>query len=165
MVLFVVLILLFLLLHVLYRLFPIDYIAEINSASRTNTLDPALIAAVIKAESSFDEKAVSSPGAFGLMQLMPDTAEWLYTKNIIKGNWREPAENIMMGSYYLKSLMARFEDTETALNGYHKGPNKIQRMIKNNETFDKTYSERVMLFQIVYDLLYSDYFVDLQTMN
>ncbi|HOO31621.1 MAG TPA: lytic transglycosylase domain-containing protein [Thermotogota bacterium] len=158
--LFIIIIFLFVLLILLYRYFPVAYICEINKASRENELEPALVAATIKMESGFNERAVSSSGAFGLMQLMPDTAEWLYEKNIISGNWRDPEQNIMMGTYYLKTLINRFEDLELALNGYHKGPNKIQRMIDTGEAFDKTYSERIMIYRLIYNLLYHDFFTD-----
>jgi soluble lytic murein transglycosylase len=155
--LFIIIVFLFFSLVFLYKLFPLSFIVEINKAAREYTLPSSLVAATIKMESNFNERAVSSSGAFGLMQLMPDTAEWLYQKNIIIGNWREPENNILMGSYYLKSLILRFEDISLALNGYHKGPNKIQRMLNANEFFDRTYSNRILLYKTVYTLLYKDY--------
>jgi soluble lytic murein transglycosylase len=159
--LFLLLLVLFFSLIFLYKIFPLKYISEINIASKENNIDSTLIAATIKMESGFDEMAVSSSGAFGLMQLMPDTANWLYSKNIISGNWREPAENIMMGTYYLRSLVDRFDDNvEIALNGYHKGPNKVQRLLNNSEPIDMTYSERILIYKAVYEILYNKYFVN-----
>jgi soluble lytic murein transglycosylase len=97
--------------------------------SRRNGLDPLLIAAVIQVESHFDPFAVSGVGAFGLMQLMPPTAQWLYEKDEGGGGKLRPAHlfnpvlNIELGSAYLAELMNRFDgDLQLALIAYNAGP-------------------------------------------
>ncbi|MFQ5598441.1 MAG: transglycosylase SLT domain-containing protein [Nitrospiria bacterium] len=95
----------------------------INEASRAQQVDPALIKAIIRVESDFDTGAVSSAGAQGLMQIMPETAESLVVKNPF-----DPKENIHGGTRYLRSLLDRFgQDLTLALAAYNAGPNRVIR--------------------------------------
>jgi hypothetical protein len=70
---------------------------------------PALVRAVIKTESDFDPRVVSSAGAMGLMQLMPDTARLMGVTDVF-----DPRQNIMGGSRYLQMLARRFCRTPAA---------------------------------------------------
>jgi soluble lytic murein transglycosylase-like protein len=79
-------------------------------------LDPALIRAVIAAESAFDERARSRAGAIGLMQLMPATARALGVDPWI------PEQNIEGGARYLSALVTTFGGIELALVAYNGGP-------------------------------------------
>ena len=99
------------------------YDALIKRAAAANNLDPNLVRAVIKAESSFREDAVSSAGAQGLMQLMPRTAAGLGVKNAF-----DPAENINGGTKYLAQLISRFKDTRLALAAYNTGPGRVKKL-------------------------------------
>jgi len=94
--------------------------AAIERASRTIGLDSSLIRAVIEAESDFDPKAVSSCGAQGLMQLMPGTAGSLGVTDPF-----DVGQNVLGGTQYLKSMLARFGDIRLALAAYNAGPTKI----------------------------------------
>lgn len=86
-------------------------------------LDPALVLAVIKAESDFDPYAVSSKGAMGLMQLMPETAYRMGVGDIL-----DPRENIAGGSRYLKLLLGMFDgDLDLSLAAYNAGENAVAR--------------------------------------
>jgi hypothetical protein len=80
-----------------------QYAELINAIAQENGVDPALIRAIIRAESNFDHQAISRKGAQGLMQLMPQTA-WRYAV----GNAFDPAENIRGGVRYLRSLQDLF---------------------------------------------------------
>ena len=96
---------------------------EINFAARQYALDPALVRAVIHAESGFNARARSQKGAMGLMQLMPETARRLgVTKPHI------PGSNILGGAQYLAGLLARFKnDVTLATAAYNAGPEAVQR--------------------------------------
>ncbi len=100
-----------------------QYDALIKRAAAANGLDPNLVRAVIKAESSFRKDAVSSAGAQGLMQLMPATARGLGVKDSF-----DPAENINGGTKYLSDLISRFGDTRLALAAYNTGPGRVKRL-------------------------------------
>lgn len=94
------------------------YVAE--AAAKYN-VDPALIEAVIKQESSYNATARSHCGAEGLMQLMPDTARGLGVSNSL-----DPRENVMGGTKYLRQLMDQFDGNLTkVLAGYNAGPGAV----------------------------------------
>jgi soluble lytic murein transglycosylase-like protein len=89
----------------------------IAESCRLYGIDFALVKAVIRAESSFDPYAISSKGAEGLMQLMPDTSKRLNVANPF-----DPQENIRGGVKYLKYLMDRFNnDLKLSLAAYNAG--------------------------------------------
>ena len=93
----------------------------IASASERFAVDPALIRAVIKAESNFNAQAVSPKGAQGLMQIMPLTANELGVVDAF-----DPDENIHGGVKYLRYLLDVFrEDYSLALAAYNAGPSRV----------------------------------------
>ena len=95
----------------------------IDDTAREYRVDPALIRAVVKAESDYDPGAVSSAGALGLMQLMPGTAEDLEVRNPLN-----PEENVRGGVQYLRYLLDRFQgNTTLALAAYHAGEQNVDR--------------------------------------
>jgi soluble lytic murein transglycosylase-like protein len=86
-------------------------------------LEAALLCAIVKVESDFNPKAVSSKGAMGLMQLIPTTAEELAVMDPLDIN-----ENVRGGCQYLKQMLTRFAgDLDLALAAYNAGPNAVQR--------------------------------------
>ena len=98
-----------------------DYEGIIQQAATRFRLDPFLVKAVIKAESAFDQNAVSSQGAQGLMQLMPETANELAVEDPFN-----PEENIFGGTRYLGQLMVRFKQNwQLALAAYNAGPENV----------------------------------------
>ena len=99
------------------------YGTEILEAARAHRIDPALIAAVIKAESNFVPSAVSPKGARGLMQLMPATARRMGVRRDF-----DPAENIRGGTAYLAELAGRFGETavELILAAYNAGEQAVE---------------------------------------
>lgn len=105
------------------RLFLREFSEEINQAARQYRLDPALVRAVIHAESGFNVQARSPKGAIGLMQLMPATARYLGVANP-----RHPRENIHGGTRYLAELLAQFKnDVVLATAAYNAGPQAVQK--------------------------------------
>jgi len=106
----------------------------IDVAARSHGVDPALIQAVITAESGFNPNAISRAGASGLMQLMPDTARRYGVQNIF-----DPVENIHGGVRYLRDLLAMFNgNLRLALAGYNAGENAVIRAGNNIPPYDET---------------------------
>jgi soluble lytic murein transglycosylase-like protein len=90
----------------------------VENAAKANHLEVKLVNAVIERESAFRPCAVSSKGAQGLMQLMPETASELSVKDVF-----DPKENIAAGAKYLKELLDKYKgDTKLALAAYNAGP-------------------------------------------
>ena len=90
------------------------YQNEIVTYARRNNIDPFLVAAVIKNESEFKPGAVSPAGAIGMMQIMPETGEWI-AKQMGLNNYNvddlyNPGINIRMGCWYLSELKYEFRD-------------------------------------------------------
>jgi len=99
------------------------YATTINKVARTNQVDPALVRALIHAESAFNSKATSQAGAQGLMQLMPATAKELGVINSLN-----PTQNIKGGVKYLAQLLQQFKgDIRLATAAYNAGPNAVRK--------------------------------------
>lgn len=95
----------------------------INSMGEKYSVDPALIKAVIKAETDFNPNAISSKGASGIMQLMPQTASDLNVNNLFNAK-----ENIEGGVKYLKYLIDLFNGNLThAIAAYNAGENAVKK--------------------------------------
>ena len=128
-----------------------DFNDIINSAAKKYNISSSIIKSVIKAESNFNPTVVSTAGAMGLMQLMPETARALKVDDAF-----DPLQNIEGGVRYLKDMLEKFGgNLELALAAYNAGPgnvvkyggippfketqsyvNKIMGFIKNR-TFEK----------------------------
>jgi soluble lytic murein transglycosylase-like protein len=99
------------------------YDRVISEASKRHGVSFSLLKALIKAESDFNPLAVSSAGAQGLMQLMPENIRTLNIKNPF-----DPKENIMGGARYLKQLIKRFGGKlPLALAAYNAGPGVVEQ--------------------------------------
>lgn len=105
------------------RLFLADYQQSISQAAKTHQLDPALIRAVIHAESGFKADAESKRGARGLMQLMPATAQDLGVTNSFDSH-----ANILAGSAYFAKLLQNYQgDIALASAAYNSGPGAVKK--------------------------------------
>jgi soluble lytic murein transglycosylase-like protein len=114
----------------------------IDRTARSRGVSPALVKAVIAAESAFDSRAVSVKGAQGLMQLMPATAASLGVSNAF-----EPAQNVGGGAHYLRLMIDRYGDLGRALAAYNAGPSAVDRyggIPPYRET--RAYVERVLTY-------------------
>lgn len=91
-----------------------------------------LINAVIAQESSGIPHAVSSAGAIGLMQIMPETAKEIAEELGLKAyDLTDPATNVRFGAHYLEKLIKAFGgDVELALTAYHSGIGRVKRLLK-----------------------------------
>ena len=95
----------------------------IEEAAQATRLPPALIHAVVRAESAYRADAVSSKGAVGLMQLMPATAERYGVTDR-----EDPVQNLNGGTRYLRDLLQLFDrDLQLALAAYNAGENAVIR--------------------------------------
>lgn len=96
--------------------------AHIAEASRRFGIPPAWIVAVMRAESAGDVRAVSSAGAMGLMQVMPDTWAELRVRHGLGRNPYDPRDNILAGTAYLREMWDRYGDIAAMLAAYNAGP-------------------------------------------
>lgn len=149
--------------------YPVLYTDEIKSAAYENSIPAPYIAAVIMAESSYDPEAVSPVGAQGLMQIMPDTGEWIAGKfgdEFSPETLLEPDTSIRYGAWYLGFLMERYSgDMRCATAAYHAGQGTVDGWLN-----DPAYSsDGVTLDNIGYEstdtyvnrvLKYYDYYTE-----
>jgi soluble lytic murein transglycosylase len=108
---------------------PLEYASLIRQQARAEHLDPALVAAVIYAETRFDPRT-SPTGAMGLMQIEPATAEFLAHRSggtaFTITDLAHPQVNIAYGCYYLRYLLDRYDHSETlALAAYNGGETNV----------------------------------------
>ncbi|MBD3335974.1 MAG: transglycosylase SLT domain-containing protein [Candidatus Eisenbacteria bacterium] len=94
----------------------------IQRAAEEARIAPNWIRAVVFCESSGRPEAVSSKGARGLMQLMPETAREMGVRDPF-----DPLQNLRGGAGYLKKLLLRFDHPTLALAAYHAGPGRVER--------------------------------------
>ena len=116
--------------------YPLYYQDAILKTAAEYHLSPALVAAVIRNESSFNPKAESSVGATGLMQLMPDTADWiagkLHVENFSFDMMTVPESNIRFGCWYLSYLSSLFNsDPYCVVCAYHAGQGQVASWLSN----------------------------------
>ncbi len=155
------------------QIYPIRYREYVATAARQYGVDPYLVAAVIKAESGYDPVAVSTAGAVGLMQLMPDTAKWVVSLKNWKGGEKpqltDPNDNIQLGACYLAYLADNFGGDSTAmLAAYNAGEGTVRDWIQSGggtKAFDlsdirfpetRAFVEKVKKYQVLYQRIYPD---------
>jgi|GEM_PF-1650553 len=137
--------------------FPKRYDDIVQNAAIAHGVSPALIHAVIQAESGYDKNAVSKAGAVGLMQIMPRTGRYIADLMGLEFNIDmlvDPYYNINMGTFYLSRLMQRFE-LNNAIAAYNAGEGNVSKWIAQGlETIPfpetRTYVRRVLLYKRIY---------------
>ena len=118
------------------------YRREIREAALRNGLSPALLAALVRAESNFNPYAVSPKGARGLGQLMPATARQVGVTQPF-----DPVQNLNGSASYLASQLDRFHDVGSALAAYHAGPKRAARGRPSWPPSTRAYVARVLEFE------------------
>jgi soluble lytic murein transglycosylase-like protein len=107
-----------------------------------------LVLAVIATESGFQNFAVSTVGALGLMQIMPHTGKILAAELDIPWNGNDtlfqPLVNVKMGTRYLAYLHGRYDDWDKALAAYNWGPGRIDWKLRNGRVLPVEYVNKVM---------------------
>lgn len=132
-IIFVLLIILLNYKNILKLIYRQDYSEYVEKYAKENNVDSLLVYAIIKAESNFDDEAVSSKGATGLMQLMVNTAEEVATNESIEFNTKDslldPETNIRIGIKYFADLIAIFKNEAVSLAAYNAGMGTVQDWI------------------------------------
>lgn len=116
----------------------------ITNAAKKYNIDEKLLHAVIRTESAYNEKAISSAGAMGLMQLMPATA-----KRYGVSNRKNPQQNIDGGAHYIKDLLKMFNsDLELVLASYNAGEGAVKKYNNSIPPYPETqnYVRKVLEF-------------------
>src|SRR5207245_2690703 len=110
--------------------YPFGWRSEVSEAAQRAGLDPFLVAAVVREESSYYPRAISRAGARGLMQLMPGTAQpmaevrgWSFRDGALLD---DPSANIQMGTAFLAGLVREFPDPRIAVAAYNAGPRRVR---------------------------------------
>ncbi len=113
--------------------YPVKFSEEINKACHDYDLENKTVLAIINVESSFNKDAVSNKGAVGLMQLTDGTARFVADmRGIAVYDLKEPATNIDFGCYYLRYLVMKFEELETAVVAYNAGEGNVLRWLRDS---------------------------------
>jgi soluble lytic murein transglycosylase len=145
-------------------IYPLKYEQTIRQASAAHDLEPAFVAAVVYTESRFRPDARSHRGAYGLMQLLPQTARFIQKRSGIEGDWRDPKTNLRIGIWYLGYLDDRYMgDERLVLAAYNSGESRVDAWV-SSEGFDvgedipfretRHYVENVLKAQRTYEELY-----------
>ncbi|CAM3853560.1 lytic transglycosylase domain-containing protein [Alicyclobacillus pomorum] len=125
-------------------MYPISYQNTIQSSASSAHVDPLLVASVIHVESKYKTQDVSHAGAIGLMQLMPDTAQWIAGKMSTTGTYlgynassqnsdlAQPNLNIQLGCWYIRYLTDQFHGNQVAaIAAYNAGPKRVKEWLRD----------------------------------
>jgi soluble lytic murein transglycosylase len=149
---------------VMRTLYPLRYEETIREVSEENGLEPAFVAAVIYTESRFRPGVESHQDAYGLMQLLPESADYIQRKSGIEGDYRDPKVNIKLGTWFLGYLDNRYGgDERLMLAAYNSGEGSVDAWT-SDENFDiekdipyketRQYVDRALEAQEIYQELY-----------
>jgi len=121
---------------VMRTIYPLRYAATIREVSEENDLDPAFVAGVVYTESRFRPNVESHREAYGLMQLLPQSAHFIKRKSGIKGDFRDPKVNLRLGAWFLGYLEGRYKgDERLMLAAYNSGEGSVDAWV-SDEGFD-----------------------------
>jgi soluble lytic murein transglycosylase len=122
-------------------LFPRPYWTDVQRQSLANSLDPYLVASLIRQESEFNPGAVSSANAYGLMQLLPQVgkgeAKAAHIKHFSTASLLVPTTNIQLGTHYFKEMVRQYNgQVEYALAAYNAGSNRVDDWLQSGHYHD-----------------------------
>lgn len=155
--------------------YPLRYEDIVTREAEKYDVDPALVYGVIRSESSFRPEVVSHAGAIGLMQLTPETFDWLQKKinsgdHMASEHLKEPEVNIKYGVYFLSLLKERFQNEREMLAAYNAGIGAVSRWLEDKDFSEdgetlsaipypetEAYIERVLQSRDMYHKLYFNY--------
>ena len=134
--------------YIIKKIYPLEYKEEIFQYSSEFDVDPYLVSAIIWVESKYDKTALSDKGAVGLMQVMPETGQWIAKKigydGYMESMLSSPEVNIRFGCWYISYLDERFGGKRAHISAaYNGGPNRVAAWID-----DERYSENRELVNI-----------------
>ncbi len=153
----------------LRKLFPAPYQDTINKYCKKYCVDKWIVTALIKAESNFNEDAVSHAGAKGIMQVTDETFSFCRENTKIESNdIFSPEANIHAGVWYLSYLTEKYDgNTRNALAAYNAGMGNVDKWLKDARyssdgktlqeiPFSETvrYTEKINRYKIIYRILY-----------
>lgn len=142
--------------------FPNKYNDFVEIYSRRYGIEEELVFAIIKTESGFDKRAVSSSGALGLMQIVPSTAKWIayeLGEEFDEMKMFDPETNIEYGCFYLRYLFDKFNGFNEVVCAYNAGEGVVRNWLDEDgfvveEKIDyaetKNYLKKVKVFYDVY---------------
>ncbi|GIQ69826.1 lytic transglycosylase domain-containing protein [Xylanibacillus composti] len=166
-----------------YLIYPIHYEQEIREIAKDYGVDPLFMAAIVRVESNFKPDKSSKKNAMGLMQIMPETGEWVleqagFRDNTI-GDLYEPTLNLKTGAWYLRFLHNMYDGLEgertdrdrmaLVAAAYNAGPGKVRQWLNegvwdgkeatlSEVPFGETrhYVHRVLYYYKKYEALYAE---------
>ena len=124
--------------------YPLRYRESIQTSARRHQVNPYLVAAIINAECGWDTQIESAQGAVGLMQVLPETAQQLASSKLVDAKRYPPQDlsnpdvNIEYGTAYLRYLVDRYHEIETALAAYNAGLAPCRRVGRSRAATSET---------------------------
>ncbi|MBD1851857.1 transglycosylase SLT domain-containing protein [Leptolyngbya sp. GB1-A1] len=119
-------------------LYPFPYLKPIEQAAQQQQINPLLITALMRQESRFEPEIVSVAEAIGLMQVIPETAEWVASQiNLKNYNLKNPTDNIKIGTWYLNYTHREYQDNSLlAVASYNAGPGAVAEWVQEFGAID-----------------------------
>lgn len=155
----------------IYTIYPLKHAEHIRQVADSTGVDRYLVAAMIKAESNYNENALSKANAKGLMQLTDETAAFCAEKmgmELKDGDVFDPETNIRLGVYYYKRVLEIFNyNEELAIAAYNAGEGRVREWLSNEsyssdgESLDvipyketENHIKKIKKYQKIYKFLY-----------
>lgn len=153
-------------------IFPYNFKEYVNKYSEEYNIDPLLVLSIIKCESNFNEHAISTKDAKGLMQIMEFTGQWVASEIGITDfnpNMLFEADlNIQIGCWYISNLYTQFKDLHLAIAAYNGGSGNVTKWLDDTSYSSdgvqldyipfketKKYLDRVVTTYKIYQILYN----------